>query len=228
MFTGLIQGQGTLLSLQSQGQDMRLNIKAHFPLPDIIQGESIAVNGVCLTVENGNNNSFTAYVSAQSLSCTNLKFLRQGNKVNLERALALGQRLGGHIVSGHVDCLANVNSITSIGQSRCISLDFPVAYSPEIINKGSITLDGISLTINNCGLSEHKDRAFLEVNVIPETWSVTTIGKWIVGAQVNLETDIIGKYVRHMLTPYQSNLVKQEQNNKNSITLNLLQEHGFL
>ncbi len=237
MFTGLIQGQGRLDSLQSQGQDMRLHITTHFALDNLQLGESIAVNGVCLTVESGNTHAFSAYVSAESLAHTNLGALRQGALVNLERALAVGDRLGGHIVSGHVDCVATVADITPAGQSRCITLHFPAKYSPEIITKGSVTLDGISLTINACGQSTTSSAhaasddanapGFLQVNVIPETWEVTTVGQWRVGTQVNLETDIIGKYVRHMLSPFQEKSAPS-QGQASAITENLLQKHGFI
>ncbi len=221
MFTGLIQGQGTITAIQAQGADKRLSLRTHFVLDALEMGESIAVNGVCLTVESGSSHSFTAFVSAESLTHTNIGLLSQGDVVNLERALAVGQRLGGHIVSGHVDCVATVADISLVGQSRCIRLHFPQQYSPEIISKGSVTLDGISLTVNACGPD------FLEVNVIPETWSVTTVGAWKVGAKVNLETDIIGKYVRHMLSPFVTTGqgVTQKQS---AITESLLQQHGFL
>ncbi len=231
MFTGLIQGQGTLRTVQQQGQDMRLHIETHFSLDALQLGESIAVNGVCLTVESGNTHAFSAYVSAESLAHTNLRVLRQGSLVNLERALAVGDRLGGHIVSGHVDCVAHVADIKPAGQSRCITLHFPAKYSPEVITKGSVTLDGISLTINACGLlsTDTDAQAFLEVNVIPETWEVTTVGQWKVGTQVNLETDIIGKYVRHMLGPFHANHEKSfAQKQESAITENLLQQHGFI
>ncbi len=220
MFTGLIQGQGSITAIQAQGNDKRLTVRTHFTLENVELGESIAVNGVCLTVESGDSNSFTAFVSSESLAHTNIGLLRQGSLVNLERALAVGQRFGGHMVSGHVDCVAVVQSITPVGQSRCIRLTFSSKYSSEIISKGSVTLDGISLTVNACG------EDFLEVNVIPETWSVTTVGQWAVGSKVNLETDIIGKYVRHMLTPFMEKLGVQPQ--KSAITENLLKQHGFL
>ncbi len=224
MFTGLIQGQGQVRSLQSHGQDMRLNIETQFSLENLQLGESIAVNGVCLTVEKGHTHNFSAYVSAESLAHTNLGALRQDSQVNLERALAVGDRFGGHMVSGHVDCVASVANIEMAGQSRCITLHFPAKYSAEIITKGSITLDGISLTVNACGIATAQDTGFLQVNVIPETWAVTTVGSWKAGTHVNLETDIIGKYVRHMLKPFQGKALEQES----AITENLLHKHGFI
>ncbi len=216
MFTGIINGQGKIFSVQKNGQETRLIIQALFALDNIELGESIAVNGVCLTVESAKEHSFGAYASAETMSRTNLGALTQDSLVNLERALALGQRFGGHIVSGHVDTLAEVESIVDVGQSRCIRLTFDTKYAPEIISKGSVTLDGISLTINECGTD------FLEVNVIPETWSTTTVKQWKVGGFVNLETDIIGKYVRHMLTPWQG------EQSKSNVSLQLLAENGFI
>ncbi len=221
MFTGIIHGQGEITTLRSSGSEMRLAVRTFFALDNVRIGESIAVNGVCLTVESGTNQTFTAYASAETMQCTNLGLLHIGGRVNLERALAVGDRLGGHIVSGHVDCLAKVASIEHVGQSRCIRITFPSQYAPEILAKGSVTLDGISLTVNACGST------FLEVNVIPETWAVTTVGQWSVGSTVNLETDIIGKYVRHMLKPWHNDTSVNTENSQ-TVTEALLQEHGFI
>ncbi len=217
MFTGIINGQGQILSAQKSGQETRFSIQALFALDNIEIGESIAVNGVCLTVETGANNIFSAYASAETMTHTNLGALTSSSLVNLERALALGQRLGGHIVSGHVDSLAKVESIENVGQSRCIRLSFDAKHGAEVISKGSVTLDGISLTVNACA------QDFLEVNVIPETWGTTTVKQWQVGTLVNLETDIIGKYVRHMLLPWQDGGKGQS-----TVTLELLKENGFI
>ncbi len=228
MFTGLIQGQGTLRTLHSHGQDLRLSIESHFPLSALALGESIAVNGACLTVESGDEHSFSAYVSEKSLRSTTLGQLKSGSLVNLERALAVGDRLGGHIVSGHVDTVATVWEVRAAGQSRIITVHFPVQFSPEVITKGSVTLDGISLTVNACAV--HDNVGSLEVNVIPETFNVTTVKFWKKGTKINLETDIIGKYVRHMLAPFTGNkgAANAGEDSKSSITMNLLQEHGFL
>lgn len=219
MFTGIIHGQGTILAVQALGAESRLTVRALYALDNIQQGESIAVNGVCLTVERFAGREFTTYASAATLSSTNLGELRRGSAVNLERALAIGDRLCGHIVSGHVDCLAAVREIQPEGQSLRITLSFPADHALEIIPKGSITLDGVSLTVNNC------DTASLCVNVIPETARVTTIGAWRLGSRINMETDIIGKYVCHILTPW-----KREESGKGEsrVTERFLQEHGFM
>jgi riboflavin synthase len=196
MFTGLILGMGQIGSVEKKGKETRLGVKTLFSLPDIALGESIAVNGACLTVETFTKNAFTAYASAETMSRTSLGGLAIGSKVNLERALAMGDRLGGHMVSGHVDCLAKVESVVPAGESKLYRLSFPEAYSALVVEKGSVALDGISLTVNATG------PGFLTVNIIPETQKSTTIAAWKPGTTVNLETDVIGKYVQQMLAPY--------------------------
>lgn len=196
MFTGIIQGLGEVLDLTPTAKDIRLHIKALYALENIQLGESIAVNGACLTVESFGPRTFSAFASAETLSRTSLGSLSTGTLVNLERALAVGDRLGGHIVSGHVDCLASIEKITIISASHCVRVAFPPQLQQEIIPKGSVSLDGISLTVNDCGTN------FLEVNVIPETWKNTTMKGWRQGQRINLETDVIGKYVRRMVQPY--------------------------
>lgn len=219
MFTGIIQGEGRIVSLQSSGKETRLAIRALYALDNLTIGESIAVNGACLTVESHAERLFTAYASAETMSRTNLGLLQPSSRVNLERALAVGDRLGGHLVSGHVDCQAVVRNISYAGQSRRIRLSFPDEYGREVVSKGSVTLDGISLTVNDCGPD------FLEVNVIPETWRVTTVENWAFGVQVNMETDIIGKYVRRMLEPWQGSGAGRDDG---ALTEEFLQQHGFL
>lgn len=196
MFTGIIQGQGEILSVRKSGAECRFAVRPLFSLPDITDGESIAVNGACLSVETHSQDSFTAYASSETLARTTLGGLKTGDLVNLERALALGDRLGGHLVSGHVDCLATVREVRAAGQSLRCRLSFPATLGPEVIAKGSVALDGISLTINDCGPD------FLEVNIIPDTQKRTTMRLWRAGARVNMETDLIGKYVRRLLGPW--------------------------
>jgi len=219
MFTGIIQGQGRLAAVRQSGQERVLSIRALFALENLAVGESIAVNGACLTVESGKDDFFTAYASAETLSRTNLSLLRPDEPVNLERALAIGQRLGGHLMSGHVDCLATVQSMREAGQSLLVRLGFPAEYGELIIPKGSVALDGISLTVNNCGDD------FLEANLIPETRRATTAALWTPGTRVNMETDMIGKYVRRMIAPRREN-ARAALNG--SFDENFLREHGFL
>ena len=214
MFTGIIQGQGRLTALQRSGQEGVLAVRALCALENLIIGESLAVNGACLTVESGKDGVFTAYASAETLSRTNLSLLHPDALVNLERALAVGQRLGGHFVSGHVDCLATVQSLRDAGQSLRVRLAFPAEYGELVIPKGSVALDGVSLTVNNCGEN------FLEVNVIPETRRVTTLASWAPGTRVNMEADMIGKYVLRMLAP-------RREGTRAGLDENFLREHGF-
>jgi len=161
---------------------------------------------------------FTAYASAETMSVTNLGALSVSSSVNLERALAMGDRLGGHIVSGHVDCLAEVLTVRQAGESRIYRLGFPAEFATQVIPKGSVALDGISLTVNDCG------HDYLEVNIIPATQRETTISGWSSGRQVNMETDVIGKYVQRMLSPWTSGPAGPEPS---KITPDFLKEHGF-
>lgn len=217
MFTGLVMGLGRIAAVEARGDETRFRIKALFDLDAIILGESIAVNGVCLTVETAGQREFTAYASGETLSCSNLGALKIGGTVNLERALALGDRLGGHLVSGHVDCLAEVASVTSAGQSVQYKITFPEENSMFVVPKGSVALDGISLTVNECG------DGFLTVNIIPSTQGATTIAGWKPGVVVNMETDMLGKYVLRLLGPW-----KDAKGGKQSkISEGFLREHGF-
>ncbi len=226
MFTGLINGQGIIRTLHAGSNETRLSIEACYQMDALQLGESIAVNGTCLTVESFTDRKFSAYASAETMHKTSIGQLRPGSRVNLERALALGDRLGGHIVSGHVDCVARVVSVQQAGESRRITLNFPPEFGQGIIPKGSVALDGISLTINACGSN------FLEVNVIPETWRVTTVAEWQPGTAVNLETDVIGKYVRKLVQPYTQNAgsipdIYTEKPDSTGISLEYLRENGF-
>ena len=196
MFTGIIQGQGEVRSLRRTGNECRICLRPLFTLPDIEDGESIAVNGACLSVEEHGADTYTAYASNETLSRTTLGALQTGHLVNLERALALGDRLGGHLVSGHVDCIATVREVRQAGQSLRCRIAFPAEFGVEVISKGSVSLDGISLTVNDCGPD------FLEVNIIPDTQKRTTMLHWRPGVTVNMETDLIGKYVRNLLRPW--------------------------
>jgi len=218
MFTGLVMGMGRIEAAEGRGSETRFRIRALFDLPAIEQGESIAVNGVCLTVETFGEGWFTAYASRETLSVSSLGTLRTGGKVNLERAMALGDRFGGHIVSGHVDALAEVAATRPAGESTIYRLTFDAAHGRYVIPKGSVALDGISLTVNGCGPD------WLEVNIIPETQKATTIADWKPGRTVNMETDVIGKYVERMVAPWTA---KGKEPEGSSMTLERLRELGF-
>ncbi|HDQ40399.1 MAG TPA: riboflavin synthase [Desulfonatronum sp.] len=219
MFTGLIEGPGKVSAMtgreQGHTREVRLEIVPEFSMQFLKHGESIAVNGVCLTVEAFFADRFTMYASPETLGLTNLGQLKAGSRVNLERALALGDRLGGHLVSGHVDCLARVGETRQLGQSRLFRLTFPDEFSRLVVPKGSVALDGISLTVNGCG------RGWLEVNIIPATWQSTTISRWRPGDAVNMEADMIGKYVQRMMTPW------TEHQSTGGFSEAFLREHGF-
>ncbi len=219
MFTGLIAGTAKIVRLDRLSKEMRLALVPDFPFPHPKTGESIAVNGACLSLEDSGK-ELCMYASTETLAQTNLGELRSGSRVNLERAVAMGERLGGHIVSGHVDCLAVVTDVRPSGRSRIYRLEFPEEFQGQIVRKGSVSLDGISLTVNECG------RDFLEVNIIPETQKNTTINSWKNGTRVNMETDLIGKYVQHLLQPWTGEN-EGSGNDNPGISLNFLREHGF-
>ena len=215
MFTGLIIGMGEVTRVIKGTGESRFGFRPLFPVSSWVKGESIAVNGVCLSVETFDTRLFTAYASQETLSLSNLGGLRQGDKVNLERALALGDRLGGHLVSGHVDGLAEIESVREAGSSKVIRVSFPEEFSSQVIPKGSVALDGVSLTINRCG------KGFLEVNVIPETRETTTIGAWRTGQSLNFETDMLGKYVEQMLKTW------KDAPGQSRLSMDFLRENGF-
>jgi riboflavin synthase len=215
MFTGIIHGIGEIAALDKSGEECRLTLRPLFVMDNIADGESIAVNGACLSVERHNQNSFTVYASRETLAHTAIGEFAVGGRVNLERALAVGDRLGGHLVSGHVDCLAHIRTLHPAGLSLVCRLAFPEEYGPEVIPKGSVTLDGISLTVNNCG------NDFLEVNVIPDTQRRTAARWWRPGARVHMETDMIGKYVRRLLA-------RRDRPRGDGLSREFLLENGFL
>ncbi len=222
MFTGIIQCKGQLVSRKTRDGDARFVIRPERPLDSPQVGESIAVNGACLTAESFSQGAFTAYASAETLARTTLGGLSMGDAVNLERALTLADRLGGHLVSGHVDCTASVVSATPRGGSLVFRFAFPAEFAPQVIHKGSVALDGISLTVNACGDD------FLEVNVIPETRRATTSGNWKPGRLVNMETDLIGKYVQRMLSFRQGSPAADRDGGRASgLTMDFLRERGF-
>ena len=215
MFTGLIIGMGEVAHIAPGSGESRFSLAPLFPVSDWVKGESVAVNGVCLSVETFDSRSFTAYASHETLRLSNLGALRRGDRVNLERALALGDRLGGHMVSGHADGVAEIESVREVGQSKVFRVRFPEEFSAQVIPKGSVALDGVSLTVNTCG------PGYLEVNVIPETQQTTTIGGWKAGRQVNFETDLIGKYVERMLRAF------KEAPEPGRLTMDFLRDNGF-
>jgi len=193
MFTGIILGKGTVVEKRSAGGGMSMSLAPDFVLSDAAEGESIAVNGVCLTARNISNTRFTVDVSPESLARTNLGGLTVGSRVNLERALRLSDRLGGHMVSGHVDAVSTVLERRPMGEFVQFRFRIPPGLGRYIIAKGSIAIDGTSLTVNSC------DAETFSIVVIPHTLEVTLLGACREGDSVNIEVDLIGKYVEKML-----------------------------
>lgn len=193
MFTGIVQAMGSVRALHPKGGDVELVIDADaLDLSAAAIGDSIAVSGACLTVTRLEAGAFAADVSRETLDRTTLGALRAGSRVNLEPALRAGQALGGHYVTGHVDGRARVVAIAEDARSWRVSFEVPAALARYIASKGSATIDGVSLTIN-----EVEGRRF-GVNLIPHTREVTTLGELAPGAMVNLEVDIIARYVERL------------------------------
>jgi riboflavin synthase len=193
MFTGIIQGRGKVVGVRSVRAGRAFDFQADFGIDHPEEGESIAVNGVCLTAYNISGRRFSADVSPESLSRTTLGSLGVGSTVNLERALQLCDRLGGHIVSGHVDCVGTLAGLKEEGDFFILEFSMPPDNDRYVVEKGSITVDGISLTVNSCS------QGHFSVSIIPHTWQMTTLAELKAGGKVNLEVDIIGKYVEKLL-----------------------------
>jgi riboflavin synthase len=192
MFTGLVEAQGRLLEKTPQSGGMRLRFS--HPLSELVLGESIAVSGACLTVVAFDNNSFTAELSSETLRLTTLGQLAPGDPINLERALRASDRLGGHLVSGHVDGVGLVKHKALEGEMTRIELELPEALAPYVAKKGSLTVDGVSLTINE--VAGHH----VQLLLIPHTQAVTTLGQLHTGSSVNLEVDLLARYVERILS----------------------------
>ena len=198
MFTGLIEERGTITAIEQLPDAMRLTVSGNTALQGAQQGDSIAVSGVCLTVVEHDATSFTADVMEQTLAMSTMRNAHVGLPVNLERAAELGSRLGGHIVQGHVDGTAEVLSISPSEDWTVIRFGLSRELAPLLVDKGSITVDGVSLTVSNISAPSESSQWF-EVSLIPETLAVTTLGLRSVGDAVNLETDIIARQVARML-----------------------------
>jgi riboflavin synthase len=199
MFTGIVEELGEVTSRDVLADAARLTIRGPVVTADAGHGDSIAVNGVCLTVvELLGDGQFTADVMAETLDRSNLGGLQAGSRVNLERAAALNSRLGGHIVQGHVDGTGQVVSRSPSEHWEVVRIEVPEAVARYIVEKGSITVDGISLTVSGLGA---QPRDWFEVSLIPTTRELTTLGRAPVGTQLNLEVDVIAKYVERLLSP---------------------------
>jgi len=193
MFTGIITAIGQIEELKDAG-DRWLKVTTPWACDKIDLGASIACSGVCLTVVERADNWFAVEVSAESLSRTTIGGWQKGSQMNLERALCLGDELGGHIVSGHVDGLASIEAITPIGDSHKLDIRVPEDVSKFIAEKGSVTLDGVSLTVNEV------EGSCFAVNIIDHTWTHTTLGHATIGQQLNLEIDMLARYVSRLIS----------------------------
>jgi len=199
MFTGIIEEQGTVTRVAPAGDGVRLTVRAPLAVSDAAQGDSIAISGVCLTVTDQGPDWFTADVMRQTLDMTTLGALGEGTPVNVERAMAAHGRLGGHIVQGHVDGTGELLEVRPGAQWRVLRISLPASLAPLVVDKGSITVDGVSLTVSAVSDADAAEPWF-EVSLIPETLEVTTLGARVPGERVNLETDILARHVQRLMS----------------------------
>lgn len=216
MFTGIVEEIGTVEKITLVGNFAKIDINAKKVLKDIEIGDSIATNGVCLTVIKLNKSSFTADIMEETLNKSNLKNLKKGDKVNLERALKLTDRLNGHIVSGHIDGVGFVEKVDKKDNAIWLTVNAEVNLIKYIIYKGSITIDGVSLTV-----AEVESNTF-KVSIIPHTQMNSIITKKKIGSKVNLECDLVGKYIEKFMN------FNGTGNKKHGINIEFLSKNGFL
>jgi riboflavin synthase len=217
VFTGIVEELGVVRALRLLPESGQLTLEGKKVLNGTQIGDSIAVNGVCLTVIRQSEREFTVDVMAETLAKTNLSELKSGSRVNLERALQLQTRLGGHLVSGHVDGVGSIRRIAPWGIAQVYEITTPATLLPYMLPKGSIAIDGISLTIIDV------ETDYFTVSLIPHTFEETTLGLKGIGAGVNLETDLIGKYVARLM-----GLNTVISKDKQDLSLGFLAEHGFV
>lgn len=215
MFTGIVEEIGAITRIQTAAQHVSLTIRAKKVLEDVAIGDSIAVNGVCLTVTTHTHDTFTADVMPETVQSTNLRSLARGSCVNLERAMAANGRFGGHIVSGHVDGVGTIARKTPKGNAVYIDIALDASLAAQCIHKGSICVDGTSLTIFRV------DATTITVSLIPHTYAETVLGQKDVGASVNIECDLFGKYVQHFMMQRTAQPLEQ------TVTHDFLAQHGF-
>lgn len=217
MFTGIIEAVGEIVRLDSKGGDLQVRVKTgQLDLSDVKLGDSIATNGVCLTVTDLPGDGFVADVSLETVRRTSFKHLKVGSAINLEKALTPTTRLGGHLVSGHVDGVAEIMSRSDDARSIHLQVSIPDGLGKYIAEKGSICVDGISLTVN--AIEPH----CFHLNIVPHTALETTIDNWRTGSEVNIEVDVIARYLERLLAG------QQQPATKSNIDEAFLAEHGFL
>jgi len=221
MFTGIIEGLGTIAQIQPFARGKRLTIKSDFVLDQTKIGDSISVSGACLTVVMLDGTRFKVDVSPETLEKTTFGRAKPGDRVNLERALRLSDRIDGHLVSGHIDGTGTVKQKRNSGNAIIVTIEVEPSLCRYLITKGSVAVDGISLTINIC------DQNRFEVSIIPHTAKLTTIGLKKNADPVNIETDMIGKYVERFITD-RANIDRDDDTGQASIDLQYLRKTGFL
>jgi riboflavin synthase len=212
MFTGLIEDIGELANIQRHAKGAKVTVDCHLPMHEVQIGDSIAVDGACMTVVTMTDHQFTVDVSLESLQRTTLGTAKTGTHVHLERALCLGDRLGGHLVQGHVDGVGKKVAQDTVGDGWNITWTIPDNLLDTVVHKGSITIDGVSLTVAAL------DGVRVTVAVVPHTGAMTTLVKRTLGSMVNIETDLVGKYVHRILT---------RGSDSNGLTMKSLTEAGF-
>jgi riboflavin synthase len=220
MFTGLVEELGRIRKIVSTARSVRLTVSAKKVLSDVKVGDSIAVNGACLTVVDYGDSYFTADVMPETVSQTGLKDLKTGSAVNLERTLKVGDRLGGHIVSGHIDGIGTIRDVVQDDIAVLLTIESTPDVLKYIVRKGSIAIDGISLTVVDCTASQFR------VSLIPHTYDVTALSDKRPGNLVNLETDILGRYVEKLLLGSAGQPVQATA--LGGISTDFLGENGFL
>lgn len=215
MFTGLIEEIGKVVDIFERNKIWSITFECEKVLEDVDVGDSIAVNGVCLTVEEYNKNLFKANVMAETMRKSNLKYLKKGSSVNLERALKIGDRFGGHIVSGHIDGIGIIEEYEDEGDAIWVSISTSKDILKYIVYKGSVAVDGVSLTVS------YVDEKIFKVSIIPHTNENTTLIKKNTKDVVNIECDLIGKYVEKLL-------LHEKAKKESSIDMNFLIQNGFI
>jgi len=214
MFTGIVENKGKVLKVEHRGEMKRLTLDVPFDLTEMQLGDSININGVCLTVVQKGGRAVSVDLSPESLQRTTLARVKEADQVNLERALRLSDRLGGHIVTGHIDGIGTIIERRIEGNSLYLRVRIPQAVTPYVVQKGSIAIDGISLTVN-----EYQED-WIRLTLIPYTLEKTTLIEKRVGEEVNVEADILGKYVEKVLD--------RGKGTSKGIDLSFLKQHGFL